>query len=550
MGTAKATAPTRLGARFVFAALLATAGAACEGSSTEGAPADRAAVEIVADNEHEPYGIVVGKRFAYWLTRDAIRAASLDGGPARTVHESTTLHALVVAGEELFYADHGQRVIGRIRGVDGTMREALVEDVNAGALAIADGYLYWTQATPDDVIRSGERQGTIARVALSGGEPEVVAEDLEDPFSLAATPEAVFFSSGSGDGTYRLSLTGDVPERIAGWSSVNFAADEDGVFLVQGDLLPTSLDRVSNDGPRVTLIDEMWSFAKLAVDATGVYLLSDSGRLSRTAHEGGKLVTLATDFGYGQLALADGAVYLALPESGQVLRVDKRGTDGADQLVGSCPEPIGSADDLASTPRAEPEIELLALRLDGDFVASQTTYDRLVADLTAIRHALPKVPVTYRAPHDGKTFHLSVTEPAAMAIEAGDYHTWDCLNDHYGLQDVVVDYSWLTDAWSVTITLEGLYDMPEIAKLYAMLPGVKEAGTFGGVGDGPTTCVERRGERYEYVVDDRGGDCPAGCTTTTAYLFVSTERGVVEAQGKWSSQDGERPAWHEICADF
>lgn len=517
------------------------------GSCSGGDPsAKRETVEVVASEEG--WAITVGARLVYWATEDAIRAAPLAGGEARTLYESPTLRGIVASGDDLFYSE--EHALGRIRSGDPATREALVQ-VGPSDFCVADGYLYWSEQSPGDVVVTGERQGSISRVTLAGGEPELVTSGLEFPTSLAATSEAVFFGIGlNSGGIHRFSLRTREAQWIAPGSLAHFAADREGVYLVPADSRPAELLFAPNEGEVSTLIDELLSPARLAVDDSGVYVLFDSGRLSRTSHRGGELVTLATDLSFGSLALTEDAVYVTAPELGQVLRIDKAGTTPADWLSGNCPEPLADPAELASTPRPEPDVELLALRLDGSFVASDATYERLAADVARIRSELPEIDVTYRSPHDGKTLVLSLTEPAALSIESDEYGFWDCLNDRYGVEAVQLDYSRLTDTWQGFVTLEGVYDLERVAELYAMLPGVKSTGPGSTHDDGPTTCVTRNGDLYEYVVDDRGGDCPAGCTETTAYRFRSRGAGDVEALEVWSSRDGARPTWHLICDGF
>jgi hypothetical protein len=65
------------------------------------------------------------------------------------------------------------------------------------------------------------------------------------------------------------------------------------------------------------------------------------------------------------------------------------------------------------------------------------------------------------------------------------------------------------------------------------------------------TFAWRDGERYEYVVDRRGGDCPAGCTTHDAHHVATDAAGEVTRLEAW--QQGElsnepAPDWfRRIC---
>jgi hypothetical protein len=243
--------------------------------------------------------------------------------------------------------------------------------------------------------------------------------------------------------------------------------------------------------------------------------------------------------------------YVAESAGGRILRV---ATDGSANrpsgpITGPCPEPLGTLEELALTPRADANLEQLALSLEpGNVTASQATYDRVVADVAAIRALVPdRADIGYSAPHDGRAVYLGLTDVAAQSILAGDYSAWDCLNERYGAR-VGEPNEAFTGDWSLLIELRGIYDVSRIAERYAELPGVTAANANLAIGDGPTLCVARDAGRYEYVVDRAGGDCPSGCTEHDARAFVSEAVGQISALGAWSSASGEpAPAWFGIC---
>lgn len=209
----------------------------------------------------------------------------------------------------------------------------------------------------------------------------------------------------------------------------------------------------------------------------------------------------------------------------------------------------GTEAEIAATPRAEPNLELLALSLSDGLTADQAIYERVVRDVGAIREGHPDVAdIAYFPPHDGKGLLLTTTSEAADRIEAGDYVAeWDCLNEHYEMQSVMVEPLGMSDAF-VLLQLDGLYDLTILAPDYAGLPGVDGAGPNLAGGDGPTICAEIDGETYHYVFDDAGGDCPAGCTTHDYTYFTVAADGTIERVGSWSNDSAEaRPDWVDIC---
>jgi hypothetical protein len=76
-----------------------------------------------------------------------------------------------------------------------------------------------------------------------------------------------------------------------------------------------------------------------------------------------------------------------------------------------CPGPLGDPEDLVATPRAQENLEFLALVVEPDaVVASQANYERVVADVAAIRALVPDLAsIEYRPSHDGKNVHISMT---------------------------------------------------------------------------------------------------------------------------------------------
>src|SRR3954453_17014219 len=79
--------------------------------------------------------------------------------------------------------------------------------------------------------------------------------------------------------------------------------------------------------------------------------------------------------------------------------------------------------DVSVTPRADPFLELMALKFSSSFVADQAIYDRFVRDVKAIREIEPALlNVGYFAPDDGRTLMLRV-EPSTLArMRTGEYH--------------------------------------------------------------------------------------------------------------------------------
>jgi len=292
----------------------------------------------------------------------------------------------------------------------------------------------------------------------------------------------------------------------------------------------------------------------LALDSDALYLGStERGRVVAIDLDTRDAKTLVSDLGtLGGIAVQGEWIYAAATSAGRILRIAKDGSanEASGPVAGPCPRPIGSAQQIASTPRKDANLEQLALHLDvSEVVATEQTYQRVVADIAAIRQRVPQLAeVQYFATDDGKSLSLTPTELTFQSIESGDYSAWDCLNEFYGLQSIQMQRFEFIGSSFVQLTLKGLYNLDRLATLYAQLPGISSEVPNRG-GDASTICAIRNGSRYEYVVDRRGGDCPAGCTTHEASAFTSTTPGVVEPLGSWDSRaNPTSPEWFaRIC---
>ena len=178
----------------------------------------------------------------------------------------------------------------------------------------------------------------------------------------------------------------------------------------------------------------------------------------------------------------------------------------------------GSAAEIAATPRVDTELESLALVLGDRVAARQATYDRLVADVTAIRTAHPELAGAGFSPaYDPTTLILSLTPEAAAAARAGTYHEWDCLNDWYGAVNVRT-----LDPLNVAfVTFRGLLRTDLLVPEYEALPGVVLAEqnfvlAFPLPIPHDSLCARIEGARFHYVVETAGPQVGEAWYFTTA----------------------------------
>ncbi|HEX6764013.1 MAG TPA: hypothetical protein VF103_01020 [Polyangiaceae bacterium] len=519
----------------------------------QGGGTQRMPLEQIASGEDSPYRLAIDDRYVFWIAGNQVRRAPLAGGEVSTLATGEGLARLAVASGFVYFTD---LLGGRLARVDreGGRVEELGSGVYPDGLSVGEDAVYWANSGRTD------GDGTLAMVSLDGATGSIVADGLYGPSGVVVDGDTVFFSSTavscgasssggsgcSGGGVARVPLGGGVPVPVD-----TEGTPRDVVAGARGIYWMLEAGRVKfapRGGGDVETLAELFgeSQGPIAVDDDFFYMSSsENGRVLKIPLDGGEPLRLAVDLGTtGGIAVAADWVYVAATSEGRVLRVAKDGSAArpTDPVTGPCPNPVGSAEALAKTPREDANLELLALTLDaGEVVATDETYERVVADIASLRALAPDLAdISYRAPNDGKTLLLVPTELALASMRAGEYSAWDCLNDFYGL----VSPPEVSER-VVVLELEGMVAIDEVASVYAELPGVEQAQPNGFFGDGPTICGFRDGTNYEYVVDRRGGDCPAGCTTNEAHRFRSTGAGVVEALEVWESATGaSRPDWY------
>lgn len=198
-------------------------------------------------------------------------------------------------------------------------------------------------------------------------------------------------------------------------------------------------------------------------------------------------------------------------------------------LVASMLAACGSGLDLSVTPRADENLELLALRVSGAVVAPQNVYDHVVRDVTAIRAAHPEVQgVRYLPRDDGKSVLVIVNKSSANANRAR-------FQDLYARWRLV-DSSNLTqltpDSQIVALRFVGIYDMTVVASEFAALGGVSSAepNWVTSVGGAATICLTRDGDWYRYVFERA-----SGCEACGGQLFgfSADAGGVITPEANW-----------------
>ena len=191
--------------------------------------------------------------------------------------------------------------------------------------------------------------------------------------------------------------------------------------------------------------------------------------------------------------------------------------------------------DFEATPRADQNLELLALSVSGAVVARQEIYGRVVRDVAAIRASHPEVQgIGYWSRDTGNSLYLRVDAATGAAIEQHTYHDWDGLNARWRLMDIQnMDASFET----LFLQFRGIYDMAAVAREYAALRGVtfSEPDCFYALSapnylDGfPTICLTLDGNWYRYVFVG----CLLGCISFQEFGFSTDSRGRIAFEAEW-----------------
>jgi hypothetical protein len=212
---------------------------------------------------------------------------------------------------------------------------------------------------------------------------------------------------------------------------------------------------------------------------------------------------------------------------------------------------LAGADEIATTPRADKDLELLALTFSDGLVAEQPVYDRVVADVASIRAADPTLVGINHSDYGGGTSVLVYFDDQQVAarVKAGTFHEWDCLNQYYGAKAPLSWYSDGPSEYSVILDTKGLYNLTLLAQEYAKVPGVKKAQPFSGIGfawEHPAICATRDGQRYQYLFKN------GYVHSTAAYSYYESEPGQAPVlQGTWSQSSGHSmPSWVYPCGTW
>lgn len=185
--------------------------------------------------------------------------------------------------------------------------------------------------------------------------------------------------------------------------------------------------------------------------------------------------------------------------------------------------------DVAATPRADRDAEILALGLAPELlVARQDRYDVIEADLAAIRALQPgleDVHVECEVP-DGYAFWFDAIDVVG-AVWLGLYRAWDCHNAFYGIEHHAVGEGGdvrRIDGLGFAVRVTGVL-APSFIEAYRTLPGLEDAqiSPFWGPLDAfAYECVPTGASITLEATLDPGGDLDE-----RTYTFVHPDHGTV-----------------------
>lgn len=232
--------------------------------------------------------------------------------------------------------------------------------------------------------------------------------------------------------------------------------------------------------------------------------------------------------------------------------------------VGDCETSLATVDELSRSPRCWPEadpssqifgmsrmdrLEVLAARASGKVVADQAVYERIIADMGAMRALWPELVFLGEYIPGASTVLLETNEATILGMRTGTYTQWDCLNRLFR-----VTHKQLHRSTMAQLSFGGVYDVRVLSREYEKLPGITRAYPNIFAGDWGEICVIPGQDEWHYIFDEASGDCPSGCIDHVYHHFVTLPTGEVKRDGRWEhDRDEEHPEWFarywspEVC---
>ncbi len=198
------------------------------------------------------------------------------------------------------------------------------------------------------------------------------------------------------------------------------------------------------------------------------------------------------------------------------------------------------------TPKENEEAELITLCLSGNLVAPDDLYNQALEDLVAIRSTFGAEfesikHITFRTPWIVGSLIVGFNDATAQKVANGEYYAWDEPNKKY--QVTKIDKGLVGSIGSVVLHFKGRLHPRRLAKLYAVLPGVRYAQPNVRIGDSPTIYPRKIESGITYLFRAAWGDCPSGCINSVYWYFV-VEGDQPVFIGHWTpNEESQKPDW-------
>jgi hypothetical protein len=208
---------------------------------------------------------------------------------------------------------------------------------------------------------------------------------------------------------------------------------------------------------------------------------------------------------------------------------------------------------IAKSPRADEEAELMTLWITGDVVAYQRDYDRVRAALSLVREThgdsvpyLDSVQFVYR--YQEGVIGLALSETAVEQLRAGTYVDWDSLNALFRVAEI--DTTRLATSGQVDLTFEGRLNPDLLVSYYARLDSV-ETYLYVRTGDYPNIYPWKSGYDHTFLLRQAWGDCMRYCDGNLFWYFKVVE-GEPLYLGEYNPEASVIPPawWGEASASF
>jgi len=193
-----------------------------------------------------------------------------------------------------------------------------------------------------------------------------------------------------------------------------------------------------------------------------------------------------------------------------------------------CTKLPGTAETIARTPRADENLELLAISLSDGITADDEIYRRLVRDIAAIRTVDSRMrTIKYSASDNGELMVGPASSQKKLFLE-GHYTEWDCLNRYFHVIRIQYQMGY------ATLQFAGRFNLNQVGELYSSLAGVRSADPNGylRIDRPPSIYVLPDSHGWRYVFG--GGACRAANDVKCGFFYfsVSTE-GVARFVEEW-----------------